>query len=341
LTRFLCSRLPAPIHAFAGLARLPGLTLRDKLAALRVGGELRNISSDQALTVTEWLDRLGQSERMKELFWHPLAIATLNENPRVASATMLKTVLRFAFFKRAADSRIGLARVGLGDLYTGAARDFIEKAGGSVRTRAAVKQFVIDGKLVAAAELVTGERVEADSFISAVPPNSVAHLIPPGHRNGDLAGISALGSSPILSINLWFDRPITDKEFVGLLGTRIQWLFNKDAIFSLDRLSNQVALVISAARDYVDWPSSRIVEMAIEELRTLFPPAREAVLVHKRVIKERDATLAHTVDSDRLRPGPNTPLDNLFLAGDWTDTGLPATIESAVLSGYRAAARIG
>jgi len=162
-------------------------------------------------------------------------------------------------------------------------------------------------------------------------------MLPVGLRGGEFAGLEALGSSPIVSINLWFDRPVTDREFVGLIGTRIQWLFNKDAILSNGKGSNHIAIIISAAREFVDWTREALVEMAVEELNQLIPESRSAKLVHSAVVKERDATLAHTVESDSLRPGPRTSISNLILAGDWTATGLPATIESAVLSGHTAA----
>ncbi|HSE36426.1 MAG TPA: FAD-dependent oxidoreductase, partial [Blastocatellia bacterium] len=156
-----------------------------------------------------------------------------------------------------------------------------------------------------------------------------------------------LGSSPIVSINLWFDRQIIDREFVGLLGTRCQWLFNKDLIIKPrltgmpalpgERRSNQVAVIISAARDFVDLTRNELVDMAVDELNELLPSSRGAMLVHSVIVKEREATLSHTVESDSLRLGPRTSISNLILAGDWTDTGLPATIESAVMSGDIAA----
>jgi uncharacterized protein with NAD-binding domain and iron-sulfur cluster len=114
-------------------------------------------------------------------------------------------------------------------------------------------------------------------------------------------------------------------------------LFNKDLIFGGARQSNHVALVISAARGYTDWTKTQLIEMALAELRSVLPQSRDAEVIHSRIIKERAATLSHTIDSDELRPTARTSLQNLFLAGDWTDTGLPATIESAVVSGNVAA----
>jgi squalene-associated FAD-dependent desaturase len=336
---FSCPRLPAPIHALAGLARLKGLSVADKLRALKVGRAIRRNgrAGVASLTVAEWLDRLSQSTRIKERFWYPMAIATLNESPAIASARMMKVVLERAFASDRRGSSIGIARVGLSDLYTSAATNFIRARGGLVRTAAAVNRLIIERGAVAALELKGGEMIEADYFISAVPHAALLRILPDELAASEFAPLAKLGSSPIVSINLWFDRAVLDREFVGLLGARCQWIFNKDLIFSTGRQTNQIAVVISAARDYVEMAKDRLVEMAIDELRALVPASREANLIHSQVVKEREATLSHTVESDTLRPGPRTSIPNLFLAGDWTDTGLPATIESAVLSGNIAA----
>jgi hydroxysqualene dehydroxylase len=337
-TPFDCPPVPAPLHALLGLLRMKGLTVGDKVRTLKVAKALRpGTNGYTGRTVSEWLGALGQSQRIRERFWNPMAIATLNEDPNIASARMLKRVLELAFGGSRSDSAIGMARVGLSDLYVHGAREFIESHGGHVEANADVSRFVIDGGNVTGCELKGRKMISGDFFISAVPPEAFVELLPREYRTGDFARAGKLRSSPIVSINLWFDRPVVDREFVGLLGTNVQWLFNKDLIFGGARQSNHVALVISAARGYTDWTKPRLIEMALAELRSVLPQSRDAEVVHSRIIKERAATLSHTVDSDQLRPGARTSLRNLFLAGDWTDTGLPATIESAVVSGNLAA----
>ncbi|HXG90923.1 MAG TPA: hydroxysqualene dehydroxylase HpnE [Blastocatellia bacterium] len=338
-TTFECPRLPAPIHVLVGLFRMKGLTFRDKLRALNVGRaiQINGNPKTESLTVSDWLNQLRQSDRIKERFWYPMAIATLNEDPEVASARMMKVVLKEAFGADRKSSSIGIARVGLSDLYTTGASAFIEAHGGKVRTAAAVRELIFNGGSIVAAELKGGERIEADYFISAAPPNALLQMLPRELRAKEFAQLARLGSSPIVSINLWFDRPVINREFVGLIGTRSQWVFNKDLIFKTGRQSNQIAVVISAARGFVEWTKDELVEMAIAELRQLIPESRNANLLHSAIVKEREATLAHTIESDSLRPGPRTTIPNLILAGDWTKTGLPATIESAVLSGNIAA----
>jgi len=338
-TSFDCPPLPAPLHVLAGLFKMKGLGFGDKLRALNLR---RAINSNGkllpgSLTVDKWLDELGQSARIKKRFWYPMVIATLNQSPDIASARLLQVVLQQAFGGDSKSANIGISRVGLSDLYTDGANEFIKARGGKVQTGTQVNKLVIEDGVVAAVELKDGNRIEGDYFISAVPPQALLAILPDELRNGEFASLEALDSSPIVSINLWFDRLIINREFVGLLGTRSQWIFNKNLILSPGKESNQIAVIISAARDYVEWTRNDLVEMAVSELHELLPESRSATLLHSVIVKEREATLSHTVESDSLRPGARTSIPNLILAADWTNTGLPATIESAVMSGDVAA----
>ena len=335
---FACPPLPAPFHVLAGLFLLKELTFGDKLRALHMGRALRDRApKNGGLPVSEWLKTYRQSERINERFWYPMTIATLNESPDVASSKMMRVVLQEAFGKGREASALGIASVGLSDLYTDAAQQFIEARGGRIRFLAQVAHLRVEGDRVVAVELKTGETIATDFLISSVPPKILWQLLDDDLRAGELQCVQKLASSPIISINLWFDRPLVDKPFIGLLGTRLQWLFNKEVILRPGNDSHQLALIISAAHAYTDWTKNQLVSMAVSELHQLLPESRDARLVHSAVVKERDATLSHTVASDTLRPGAKTSIHNLVLAGDWTDTGLPATIESAVLSGKRAA----
>ena len=338
-TSFDCPPLPAPLNVLAGLFRMKGLSAGDKLRAFNVGRAIKGNGklSHDSLTVDQWLEQLGQSERIKKRFWNPMVIATLNQSPDIASAKMLKVVLQEAFGGDSTSANIGISRVGLSDLYTDGASDFIKSRGGDIRTGAQVHRLMIELGRVTAVELKDGERIDADYFVSAVPPSTLFSILPDELKNKEFASLESLGSSPIVSINLWFDRPVIDREFVGLLGTRSQWIFNKDLILPAEHRSNQIAVIISAARDYVDWTKSALVELAIDDLHEVLPESRTAEVLHSVIVKEREATISHSVESDSLRLGPRTSIPNLILAGDWTDTGLPATIESAVMSGDVAA----
>ncbi|MFY9558053.1 MAG: hydroxysqualene dehydroxylase HpnE [Blastocatellia bacterium] len=338
-TSFDCPQLPSPLNVLVGLLKMKGLGIGDKLRAFNVGRAIKSNGRLPAngLTVDQWLDELGQSTRIRQRFWYPMVVATLNQSPAIASARMLRVVLREAFGGDSKSARIGISRVGLSDLYTDGASNFIKSRGGDVQTGSQVRRLIIESGVVVAVELKDGERIEGDYVISAVPPEALFAILPDEIKSKEFASLESLGSSPIVSINLWFDRPIIDHEFVGLLGTRSQWIFNKDLILTPGKKSNQVAVIISAARLFVDWTRNDLVDMAISELHELLPASRSAELLHSVIVKEREATLSHTVESDSLRPGATTSIANLILAGDWTDTGLPATIESAVMSGDVAA----
>jgi hydroxysqualene dehydroxylase len=338
LDSFACPALPAPFHVLAGLFKLKGLTVGDKLRAFNLGSTLRGkAKTNGALTVSDWLKKLKQSDNINERFWRPMVVATLNESPDVASARMLITVLQEAFGGRREASAIGISTVGLSDLYTEQAKAFIESHGGEIRTFARVNKILLHERKVTAVALKSGERLEADYLISTTPPNVLAEMLDDELRETDFSYLEKLHSSAIVSINLWFDRPVTDCQFIGLIGTEIQWLFNKDAISVKSKKSNHLALVISAANQYVNRTKHQLVDLALRDLHKLIPQSLEAKLLHSTIVKERDATISHTVESDTLRPTAQTSIANFILAGDWTNTGLPATIESAVLSGKIAA----
>jgi hydroxysqualene dehydroxylase len=338
---FECPALPAPLHVLAGLFKLQGLTIGDKLRTLNLGSTLRGKANlNGALTVSAWLKHLKQSDNISKRFWTPMVVATLNENPDIASARMLIKVLQLAFGGGRDASAIGISGVGLSDLYTEDASKFIESHGGKIRLFAHVNKILLRDHQAVGVELKNGERIGADEVISTVTPDVLREMLDEQVQQNEFAYLEKLTSSAIVSINLWFDRAVTDRKFIGLIGTEIQWLFNKDAISLTSKKSNHLALIISAANPYVNHTKQQLVDLALRDLHHLIPTASEAKLLHSTIVKERHATISHTVESDQLRPNPQTSIANFYLAGDWTNTGLPATIESAVLSGNTVAALI-
>ncbi len=341
MTHLDCPDLPSPWHLFLGVLGSGSFTLKQKLEVLRLGKGLRNGGTTSGPTnvesVTEWLTRRGQSEGLQRGFWDLLCIAAMNEDPRAASAKLFERVLRLALFSSPADSRLGIARVGLSECYTAAAQAFIESRGGRVQTGRGVHQLIVAEGACRGADLGGGEKIEDVPVISAVPWHQFASLLP-GElvRNEPFFAVGlALRPAPIISINLWFDAPITNLEFAGLRGTTIQWLFNRSRIVG-DK-SHYVSLVLSGAREHVSRSKEELLAISLRELGEILPPARKAKLVHSLIIKERFATFSPSPEADALRPPARTPIRGLYLAGDWTSTGLPATIEGAVLSGYTAA----
>jgi hypothetical protein len=258
-----------------------------------------------------------------------MAVATLNEAPDRAAARPFVEVLARAFFGGRGDAQFVLPAVGLSELYTDDARRFVEARGGRIETRAAVAAVELAGERVAGVRLRDGRRLPADACITAVPPDALASLVPP-----PLAP-PPFETSPIVSVHLWYDRPVLAEPFVGLLGTRTHWLFDRGAGGGG---TWGVSAVLSAAREAASWESARIAQTVAADVRATCPGAGAARLVRHLVVKERQATIATTPEAERRRPATRTPVDNLFVAGDWTATGLPPTIESATLSGHRAAA---
>ncbi len=339
---FACPALPAPLHLLVGLSRLKTIGWKDRINALRVGLALKTMNGNRArladITVREWLNELGQSARIQSRFWDLLALATLNEAPELASADMFARVLEQAFMHAKQDSTMVIARVGLSDLYTTDAVKFIEARGGEVKMQAGVKTIDFENNRAVGVTLTNGERIAAATIISAVPYFMLKDMLAPELLAAHFPAVAEFKSAPIVSINLWYDEPVTELEFVGLLDSPIEWVFNKNAIAGdMHKQRQHLALVISGAHQAAPQPKEDLIEMATTEMKRFFPNARHQQPSHAYVIKEQHATISHTVGTARKRPAQKTPLANFFLAGDWTATDLPATIESAVWSGQECA----
>ncbi len=345
-----CPSLPAPLHLLMGLLRMPGLNLRDRMAALRIGGALRRALRPGAaaeldtLTAGAWLRRNGQTPKLQRMLWEPLTVAIVNETSERASAWPLARALAESFLGTRTRSRMGMAAVGLSKLFEPAMGRVLEENHGELRTSARVTTLELaahdDRERVAAVILAGGERLKVDGVVLAVPHHAVAPLLPEAWRKRTpFADLDRLGSSPIVSVHLWLDRETLQLPFVGLLGTAAQWVFNREQLAG-DVQGHCLTVNYSAAHKEVELPADALVQESMEDLRRLIPAVRPARLLGSRVIKERHATFSARPGTDRLRPGPETPIRSLILAGDWTDTGLPATIEGAVRSGFRAAENV-
>jgi squalene-associated FAD-dependent desaturase len=329
--------LPAPFHMLGGLFALAGL--RDRISLLKLVASLKLPTArlpepSDWETVDAWLDRIGQSADARRTFWHPLTLATLNDDPATASAKMLGAVVREALLGSREDARLGIARVGLSELYADQAARFLAARHALVRLEAPVEQLVIAGSggeaVIRGVRLKSGEEIGGDVVIAAVPPNVLSSLIPDPVRAGEpyFEQLPRLSSSPIVSIHLWLDRKVLDVEMLGLASGAVHWIFDR---------GTHLSLVTSAARGLIDRDADEIVAMALAELQRVAPAARGARLLHSRVLKERDATIAHAAGSEIYRPRARSPVAGLFIAGDYVRTGLPATIESAVRSADEAA----
>jgi hydroxysqualene dehydroxylase len=336
--RFQSLPLPSPLHLLSGFWLFRRFSLKDKLAVLKmrkaVGNGSDPVTLDQT-SITEWLKGLGQTDRLRERFWDPLALAALNDRPELSSAGLFRAVLKEALFSGRAGSRIAVPKVGLSDLYTDAARDFIERKGGHFLLKSPVVKLHFRGHEFSEVELEGGRRVSAEVLLVAVPFTALRKILPESlvYHDPFFASLPNLSALPIVAVNLWYDRPITRSPFVGLWGTKVHWLFNKADAFGAQPY---LSLVISGAREELHTPAPRLIASAVAELESVFPAARQAKLLRATVSKEPEATMAPAVGVEKFRLPQKTPYKNFYLAGDWTATGLPATIESAVRSAKKA-----
>src|SRR5262245_61321212 len=325
-----CPPLPPPLHLLGGVIRWAGINWRDRAALVHMR---RPSAGSAGETVRQWLERHRQTPRLIELLWEPLAVAALNQSIDEASGAAFAGVLQRMFTNDRRDCALGLPLKALDELYAGPAREYIERTGGAVRVNAPARVFCDGGATVR----VRDEMLQAKAVICAAAWYALSSVFPdrPAALDEVLRAADSTAASPIVTVNLWFDRPVTSHTFVGLPGRAMQWVFDKRAI--LGEASSHLSLVSSGATALVGQTNQELVDLALGELNAALPAVRDAELRRAVVVREKRATFSVAPGQPR-RPAVDTPIPNLFLAGDWIDTGLPATIEGAVVSGHRAAA---
>lgn len=335
---FSLPRLPSPLHLAAGVLSSSLLHGWDRVALLRAGLALRNQNdtSLQSLTINQWLDSVGQSEESKRSFWEPLAVAIMNEHIAQASAEVFVRSLNMAFLGDWESAALAIPSVGLSELYVSGAEQFIRTHGGEVLYSQDVTCVEIESSQVEGVVLKDGSRIGASAVIVAVPWYRLPSLLPERMIQSSHSSVEQFQSAPIVSIHLWFDQDFMRDEFVGVIGRTIQWAFNKRMLNKESGSGGYVSLVISGAYDQVGMTNDELVAIALKDLRSVYPECPGTAL-HSMVIREKRATLSITPEAEKLRPGQATEIPNLFLAGDWTRTGLPSTIEGAIVSGERCA----
>ena len=328
--------LPAPLHLLAGIVSWSALGWHDRLAALRMGPAIaRAVRKPSGATgirnVRDWLQRHGQTPHLIELLWEPLAVATLNESIDVAAPEPFVHVLARMFGRRRHDASLGIPLKPLDALYADPARAFVVARHGEVRVNAPAKIAVADAVRVQVRE----EPLACRAIICAVPWYALEEtIVPAGPLEATIAAARNTPASPIVTVNLWFDRQVMQGMFLGLPRRSMQWVFDKREVFG--ETASHLSLVSSGATDLVGRSNDEIIQLALLELRAALPPARFSNVRRAVVVRERRATFS-VAPGLPDRPATQTAVPGLFLAGDWIDTGLPATIESAVVSGHAAA----
>ena len=329
-------RWPAPLHASGSFLRASFLSLGDKLAIARGMLALaRKLPEDDAPPFSTWLREHGQTPRAVERFWKPVLVSALNEDLERISSRYAALVFRDSFLKSAPAGEMGLPAVPLTELYA-AAGDYIRACGGEVRMRTGVQAFVADDRGVRL--LIGGTDEPFDAAVMAVPFQALGAMLPSDSASEGLREFLArFETSPITGVHFWFDREICELDHAVLLERTIQWMFHKSRIHGRAGEGSYVELVVSSSKELVDKSRQEILDLALKELSEFFPAVREAKVLKATVIKEVHATYAPLPGADAHRPAQATPWERVFLAGDYTQTGWPATMEGAVRSGYLAA----
>jgi zeta-carotene desaturase len=343
------SALPAPFHYAGSFAGARMLSVADKLSIARgLMGFARGNHEGDSESVRQWYARTKQTEGAIRHFWEPILLATLNDSAEHCSMKYAGKVFYELFLKTSTGGRLGIPTVPLSDFYA-AGVDLVERLGGSVELRASVEQLTqaADGRWT----LRCGEReFAADNVILALPFEQTQRLLAGATLANDASRANIAGilektqqfvHSPFISILLWYDRKITDLDHAWLLDTTIQWFFHKSKIRRYPTENGSfVELVIAGSKRELPMSRGEILSPALAELERFFPAVREAKLLKSGILKEARATFSVTPGLDAARPSQATGVPGLFLAGDWTATEWPSTMEGAARSGNLAAGAV-
>ena len=361
--------LPAPFHFTGSFASFAPLSLADKAAIGRAmldilehRGDTPDLHEGSGISMLEWLRRRKQTKSAIERFWRVVLVSALDEELDRTDARFGVDVFWKAFLASSTGYRMGVPAVPLSNLYDGCKRE-IERRGGEVTLRLPVRGLKLENGRLTGLRFDEGREESADAYLFAVPHTALAELLPESVKQADpsLGNLEKIKVSPITGVHFWFDRPVMNEPFITLLDTTTQWIFNKTLLYEqaeqprsvipseARNLSSSSAniqspgarqylqLVISASYDLLPKSRQEIIDLCLAEVKQVLPAARTAELVKATVIKEAAATFSPEPGVDRWRPSQSTAIPGLFLAGDWTQTGWPATMESAVRSGYLAA----
>ena len=335
--------LPSPLHLLPSFLTYPHLSLREKLSAaaamlsiLRTDRAKRR-DALEAESFRDWLERHGQSERAIAALWDLLILPVFNDTVDGVSAYMGLMFFQDGMLAGRHSADIGVSRVGLTELVGDAARRYIEDRGGQVLTGQNVTGIGMEDGAVTGVT-AGGAFMQADAVVTAVPWDALPRLLPPDIASvANLAAAETLEWAPIINVHVWYDRPIIDEPFLAVLDSPLQWVFNRTHIQGSSEPGQHLCISVSGAWEYASMGRDALREVFLSEMARVFPAAAEATVERFLVVKQVNATFRCTPGAQSLRPSQRTPIPGLTLAGDWTQTGWPATMESAVRSGLLAA----
>ncbi len=333
------SGLPAPLHLAGALVRYPFLTVRQRVAVMRAMAALRKVDFDDPATDArsfgEWLDEQGQDAQTVRALWDLISRPTLNLEPEAASLAQAAQVFQLGLLRDTAAGDVGYARSPLSDIHDVAARRTLARLGVEVRLRHGATTIVSTGEEFRI-EISGAPTLAADVVIVAVPPDRAARLLPPA-AGIDQVELALLGRSPIVNLHVVYDRRVMDLPFAAGVGTPVQWIFDRTETSGVDH-GQYLVVSLSAAEAELEMTVEELRSRYVPALADLFPEAASAKVETFFVTREHSATFRAAPGVRALRPSARTALPGLVLAGSWTDTGWPATMEGAVRSGRTAAA---
>jgi squalene-associated FAD-dependent desaturase len=338
--------LPAPLHLAGSFLRANYLTFFERLRVAYGLACLRFARATPDEPFAGWLRRHGQTDRTIERYWATVLVSALNERLDRMDIGHARKVFIDGFLRNREGYRLELPLVPLGELYGSRLEAWLASRDVDVRLTTGVRSVDLDAEgVVSGVTLRSGQSIPAEFVVLAVPFDRVASLLPDGAlaKLPSLARLDEFRASPITGVHLWFDREVCPVDHVVTLGRLVQWVFNHTNLQgrrSAEGRGQYLQVVISASYDLVSMDNAAIKGAVLSDLAAIWPVTNEAVLERWRVVTEHGATFAVRPGIEAIRPPQRTAIDGLFLAGDWTDTGWPATMEGAVRSGYKAAEAI-
>lgn len=339
---------PMPFHLAGSMSRLSYLSKATQKAIRSALLKLfkTDFSSDEKLRTTsflDWLKSQNQPEEAIRRFWELVLVSALSESLDRIDITHAKKIFFDGFVRHRDSWKVQVPKVPLSKLYGSKLRSWLEQQGVQILLKTGAEEFVVENEKIKSVQLRDGNDLKADHFVLAVPLGVAQTMMPESIRShSQYNGLNDIEASPISSVHLWFDRPITELRHAVLIDRMSQWVFNRNAILEAEKTTDRYAyqIVISASRELKDLSQEQIQERVLQELAECFTEAKHARLLHARVITEHKAVFSVKPGIEELRSDQQSPISNLQIAGDWTNTGWPATMEGAVRSGYLAAENV-
>jgi zeta-carotene desaturase len=333
-----CASLPAPFHLVWGLLTTGAFSWKEKIylaKALICFSKKPFEIKLEIKTVAQFMDFTHQNSRTRERFWIPLCNAVMNVSADIAPIEGFGEVLHRVFFGSRQNSSLAIANRPLSEIGFKNTSAYLENHGGSVHFRESARTFKVSAKTL---EVTTesDQIYTGDALVLAVPPSSLSSLWPSDNWNG-IKKLPQLGKSPILSVHLIVSQHLLNEQLAELSGGSFEWVFNRNANWKWKGEGQYLSLVSSAAESLSLKSEKELVDLCVQELKDRLPPSPAWEVLNAKVTREMAATFIWTSETNHLRLPCATPYPHVYLAGDWTATGLPATIEGACLSGHRAA----